>query len=94
MRQKIEHIRGDDIDWGLRDDGEERLQIERRCAQRLRSSSSGDEGQIAIDERVTQRESRLTRRRDGTDKTRKGAHPPMLTAPRTLPEGPPTSPVY
>ena len=52
MRQELEDIRRDNIDRGLGDDSEERLQIERGCAQRLRSRTAGDEGQIAIHEGV------------------------------------------
>jgi len=60
VRQELEYVRRNDVDRGLGDDREERLEIERCGAQRLRSATASNEGQIAIDQGLAQREPGLT----------------------------------
>jgi hypothetical protein len=63
MRQEVEHIHREHLDGVLADHHEERLQIERHRPQRVRPSATRHELEIAINQRITQREPGLTSRR-------------------------------
>ena len=95
MSEELEHVRRGDLDRILRHDREERLQIERHRPQRVRPSTTGDELQIAIHQRITQLEPGITTQQStnepGKEKS-SSAHAPSTT--ETMSRMSERSPVY
>ena len=75
MSEELEHVRRPHRHRIRVDHGEEHLQVERHRPHRVRPTPASDELEIAVNERITQRVTRLTRRRHGPDQTRERIHP-------------------
>ena len=72
--QEVEHIRRGDRHRALRDDSEERLQVESHRPQRVRPAPARHELQIPVHQPVTEAVTHLARPRHETRKTREAAH--------------------
>src|SRR5207302_1094987 len=72
--QELEHIRRGDLDRALRDNGEERLQVESHRPQRVRPAPARHELQIPVHQPIAQPVTDLARPRHETHKTREAAH--------------------
>ena len=94
LGEELEHIRRPSPSPGPVDHGEEHLQVERHRPHRVRPTPPSDELEIAVNERITQCVTRLTRRRHGPDQTRERVHPGTLTARPPPAADAPRSPVY
>jgi hypothetical protein len=62
MREEVEHIGGDHLGRLVVGHREEGLQIMGDRPQRVRAGPAGDELEVGIDQRITQREAGLPRR--------------------------------